>query len=69
MNREENSICANGISISVFLDDENPEFFGINLDGKPITYDSSLIGESGVIQYFSTGTPHDALDVIIDLLQ
>jgi hypothetical protein len=69
MTRRRDSIDVNGNSIEVFLNTENPNFFGIAFNTDVVVYDTSVTEEPGVIQYFSVLTPHDALDVILELLK
>jgi hypothetical protein len=69
MTRDDNFIYANGNSVEVFLDKKNPNFFAISFNGEIVVYDTAVVGEPGVVQYFSLLTPHDALDVILELLK
>lgn len=52
-----NKVTQKSISISL---DENPAFFMILFEGKPVVYDTPIHKEEGIIQYFSVETPHDA---------
>lgn len=60
-----NKVTQRSISISL---DENPAFFMILFEGKPVVYDTPIHKEEGIIQYFSVETPHDAYDEIRNLL-
>ena len=69
MTRDDDFIYANGNALEVFLDKTNPNFFGISINTDIVVYDTAFAGEPGVIRYFSVLTPHDALDVILELLK